>query len=426
MSNLVKRGVPLAWGDWRDFDSTFQHPEETPLASGWNPSNSPTPAYSLNNELVFAGGSGAAGIPGSWSYEFQPFTANWGIEFDYKATLNLSGAQNGTFYALVGGSWTTRNVVSFFFPPTSLAFRLFHQNPVSGSVDRVELYRINENSLGSLLASADLPGGSSWWGSWHSIRVWFDADKDVRVWIDGQLMIFYTLPSNVRASDGARAFNFIHQIQSQLGYLRNFRLYDRVYDRAWSSVFYDDFNRANGAVGNGWTVLGSNSSIQSNSYTKTGTTDGSSAILRDSGISNGRVRVEGVVGGSLGINNNADSSLIACSNAIGTQGLSANIFGNKVYISRFSSALSGNPPSFTDLASQTSGVSISNGDTIAFNVRDGIAWIEQNGDVILHATNVHAVVPATNQYAGARVERVGFPGFTNSNSWNSIRLLQAA
>jgi hypothetical protein len=187
----------------------------------------------------------------------------------------------------------------------------------------------------------------------------------------------------------------------------------------WASFFYDDFNRANGAPANGWTALGTEAQIVSNRLDMTGATDKSSAVIRDSGTATGKMRVEGTIRSPSVF---ADCGLQVCTNAAGTQGVSANFFANKVFISRFSTSLNGNP-TFTDLGpgNTSLGGDITDGEVMSLSIRNGTAWIERGGASIYSATDANVVVPATNQYAGARVERAPFSQV--SGKWDDVRIL---
>lgn len=350
---------------------------------------------------------------GGESYEFMPFTENSGLELAIWNPVTGVAAQGFSVYmtnswAEIGAAFT--NVVGI---------RLMHA-PASGG-DTIQIAEF-DNTFSFNNSRATFTSPVAFNGNVLNLQIWVDQDQFLRVWLNGTYLGAAMVSTAFKLGPGRRAVRFLNTCTNDV-WVRRIYHHDRTGTFPAPSVYgnqvlFDDFNRANGAVGNGWTVLGSAGQIVSNSYATTGGTDGSRAIIRDTGISNGRQRVEAVVGGALGPNNSADSSLLLCGNSAGTQGLACNVFGNAAYISRYSSSLSGSSPTFTDLASQPD-LTINNGDTLAFNVYDGAAWLQQNGTGILFAVNVNDVVPASNSWAGLRVERAPF---NDSLSWNDCRI----
>ena len=151
----------------------------------------------------------------------------------------------------------------------------------------------------------------------------------------------------------------------------------------------------------------------------TGTTDGGGSILRTTGVTTGKQRVEGVLASNPSNTANADSRLFLLSNVGGTQGYCARINGNKIAISRYSSALTGNPPTFAEQCHTVNLPSnIVSGQTIAFNASNDHLWVERNGEIIIGT--LRNTVPNTNPYAGAGVSR---SVFANSAGWNDLRIL---
>lgn len=424
MSFLLRRNRPKAWAYWHDLDATTTGvPNQSPVTQPWGQWNTSQSADRVSNELVFQGAGSSLFNAGGWAYEHQPFTSYWGCDFDINPSLNNT-VQAQFFGAIVDWPWS-KNKSSL---RQALIFEIFHNSPLltGGEFNRVMIKKLLPSTLEEVVAQSDLPGGNSWWNAstWHTISVLVDGDQDFRVFVDGAMFLFCRVSSGYTPSPGRRSFNFTNRLFN-VTKMRNFKLYDREPDLLWSSIFFDDFNRAGPAVGNGWTQVGANASIQSNAWVTTGTTDGGRAILRDTGISNGRMRVEGTLSANPSNTNNADNRLILCGNSTaGTQGLVARINGNQVRIARFSSALSGNPPTFTQLSVNSDlSSNIVSGNTIGFNVRDGYAWIDRNGEPLLFAGNVHSVVPSTNQFGGLGVAR---SAFADSAPWTDARILQAA
>ncbi|MGY4103405.1 hypothetical protein ACW2Q0_28160 [Nocardia sp. R16R-3T] len=363
---------------------------------------------------------------GGESYEFMPFTSSSGL--DLRIWNPVTGVAAQAFSVYMTNSWA--EIGAAFI--NCVGIRFMHAPATyGGSGNAIQICEF-ANPFSFSNARATFLSPIDFNGTYLRIKIWVDDDQFIRVWMNDTYLGSGLISDGFKLGPGRRCVRFLNSCLNDV-WISNANggesapaLYH--YDRPTSfpastvygtSVFYDDFNRANGAVGNGWTVLGSAGQIVSNSYATTGGTDGSRAIIRNTGITNGRQRVEAVVGGALGPNNSADSSLLLCGNSAGTQGLACNVFGNAAYISRYSSSLSGSSPTFTDFASRTD-LTINNGDTLAFNVYDGAAWLEQNGTRRLYAVNVNDVVPASNSWGGLRVERAPF---NDSLSWNDCRIL---
>ncbi|WP_280455632.1 hypothetical protein [Nocardia brasiliensis] len=415
MSWMLVRSVPRKLAGWQFPDSTT-----TPgaLKQPFKHLGDGTPA-DINASLELHIPSNFSSTNGGGeSYEFMPFTENSGLEVDIWHPVTGLAAQY--FSVLLTNTWTNPSA-----PYANVVGVRFKHAPAAGG-DTIEISQYSSPySFSSALATFTSPVAFD--GNVLNLKLWVDDDQFLRVWLNNTYLGAAIVESAFKLAPGKRGVRFFNNATNDTWIRRIFH-YDRPGSFPASSVFntevlFDDYNRANGAVGNGWTQLGTNAGIVSNSWATTGTTDGSRAVIRDSGITNGRQRVEGVVGGAIGPSNSADSSLVLCSNSTGTVGLVANSFGNAVNISRFSTSLSGSSPTFTTLAPNPGGITISNGDLLAFNVYDGAAWLERNGVRILYAVNVNDVVPASNSWIGQRVERAPF---SNSHSWNSCRIMAAA
>ncbi|MGN2634639.1 hypothetical protein ACTD5D_39700 [Nocardia takedensis] len=414
MGNLLKRHPARVRAGWfEDFDRAPENPIRQPWKK-WGTVGDATLNALGEMELPPVSGTNLGG----YSYEFQAYDKHYGME--YEVWWPVIGAGESALSLFIMPNWAKSGTDW----NNTLGIRLFHQPVGSGDTVRIQQWG------GLLTTSTDVAVGDSpvaFNGNTLRLQVAVDDEKFVRAYLNDSLVCSGTLAAAFATVEGRRGMNFMNQ-SAVRAYFRNTRIVDRTAlfpaAPAWNEIFVDDFNRANNAtIGNGWTKIGNNAGIVSNSFATTGTTDGSRAVLRDTANTSGRARIEGVVGGAIGPNTNADSSLILCGNAAGTVGLAANIFADEVYISRYSTILSGNPPTFTNLAGRTTGIDIAAGDVIAFCVWDGAAWIEHNGARILYALGVNAVVPATNTWSGGRVERTSF---ANSHSWNSLRILNAA
>ncbi|MGW5520012.1 hypothetical protein [Nocardia africana] len=410
MSFLLRRNLPLAYAGWYD---SFERPVENPVGWPWVHLGDGTPAdintlgelHVPQNSLTTNGGGE--------SYEFMPFTPNSGLELEMFWPVGGAAAQSYDFYFT--DTWA--NIGATF--QNAVGIRLFYRIGAAGGPNVYVGEYPSMWQLGTIRATFTPPAGA--FGGTVTLRVWFDDDQWVRVWVNGTYLGSATLDPGYKLGPGRRCLRMVNGTFAD-GYIRWINHYDRPSsippNTVWQSQFFDDFNRSDGAVGNGWTQLGTAAAISSGSWAKNGTADESCGLIRDTGNTSGRMRIEATVGGASGINNTSDSGLVLCSNAAGTQGLSANIFGNQIFLSQFSSSLSGNP-TFTDQSSISSGVTVNTGDKIAFTVYNGIAWIEINGTRRLYSGAANNTVPATNSWAGLRVERASS---NYSNSWNDVRI----
>ncbi|PPJ31854.1 hypothetical protein C5E45_32710 [Nocardia nova] len=351
---------------------------------------------------------------GGESYAFQPITSSWGFDTEFWWPVGGAAAQSFDFYFT--DSWVNRGAAF----TNCVGIRFFYR--ITGDTIYVGEFPAMIQP-GSLLG--DWPPPVSFNGHTLTLRVWVEDDRWVRVWLNNTYLGSVTLDQTYYFGPNRRCLRMVNASFSDM-WMRWLYHYDRPatlpQPGVWNSqIFYDDFNRANGQVDNGWTVFGTAGQIVSNSYATTGTTDGSRGILRSTGVTNGRIRIEATLGGAIAPNNTADSSLILCANTGGTQGLAVNIFGNKLYLSRWSGSLTS--PTFTDFGLPTNGVTVSSGDVVAFSLWDGIGWLEVNGQRRLYAATMNDVVPASNPAAGLRVERTSF---NNSASFNDVRILTAA
>ncbi|WP_109527282.1 MULTISPECIES: hypothetical protein [Nocardia] len=407
MSFLLRRSVPRAWAGWRDDFNTY------PVGNIQRPwvhlADGTVAQFNSSGELRlpanFFSGNG-----GGESYEFQPFTPNWGMEYEIWWPVTGVASQGFTMYftdswARIGGAFA--NMVGV---------RMLHD------VTR-DYLQLSEFTDGWSVAQPN--------GAWDSpvvyngndlhVKIWVENDTWVRIWVNDIYVGSSMITPAFKLGPDRRCLRTLNTSLADV-YMRWIDHYDRPPSvpnmSVWSSILFDDFNRADGAVGSPWTQLGTNAGIVSNSWSTTGTTDGSRGLLWNTTLTGGKVRVEATVGGNLAPHATAASSLIVCSNSAGTQGLCANIYSGSVYISRFSTAISGTP-TMTDFQALTSGVSIASGDKLAFCVYNGFTFLEKNGTPIIYAGNAHGTVPASNTYAGLRVGRTSG---NNSNSWNDVRI----
>jgi hypothetical protein len=325
-------------------DAAHSRPDENPIQKPWRRTNSNRSVWLQGNELRIADYSETILQLGGVSYERMAFTQNWGAEFD----LNIDGniIQEQFWGAAISPSWASvaftdiaeRPIVTVYRPATSSVTQL-----------RIIVYHAG-NTIETLATTGTFTGLMN--RAWYQFRLLVDRDRLVRVYINNVLRLQYWLPAQYAAGAGVRALNFLNQTSAQ-SYQRNFWLFDQRSQfqtlTAWTSFLSDAFGRPDGVPGNGWTQAGTAGQLVSGSYATTGTTDGSRAIVRDSGNTSGIQRIVGVIGGAIAPNTGADASLMLRINAAGTEGLAANIYSNKIYVARFTGSLTS--PTMADYTS---------------------------------------------------------------------------
>lgn len=410
MSFLLRR-TGRAWAGWRDLDTLHSRPDENPVQPPWKATNSSRSVWLENNVLKINDGLSTPMQLGGVSYWQMPFTQNWGCQMD----LNIDGniIQEQFWAACISPSWTS----VAFTDLKELPMVAIYRGPFSGTAAVVILVYHDLNFHDLLAQSEQFSGLMN--RLTYQLRILVDRDRLLRVYIDGVLRMQYWLSSSMASGPGRRALNFLNQT-SAWSEQRNFILFDQPSDfnsvAPWTSVFYDDFNRADGSPGNGWTTQGSNAGIVGNSWSVTGTSDSSTGLIRDTGVTSGIQRVEAVVGGNFGPGTGADASLVARTNATASEGVSANFYSNHIYLSHWTGSL--DSPTWIDYM-DTAEVPVSAGATVALCCSAQAAWVEVNGQIAVMA-DLNGRVTLTNSWAGLRVSR---RSSTNANSWNDVRLL---
>lgn len=395
MSFLIRRNLPLAWAGWRD---DFARAPENPLQHPWKHLGGGESYINDVEELVVT--EQAVNPDGRGpSFEWMPFTPNWGFEMEF--WYPVEGLDNQNFLVAFTNTWV--NVESTYLHAPLVVFR---HNGFGGGQS---VWYTEADSMFSEFVSRSkqwsTPVGFT--GTTLTLRVWVENDEYMRIWLNGNYVGSSMVSPDYALGPGRRCVRFINRSYCNV-WIRWVHSFDRPGTvppkTVWSSIFYDDFNRSDGAVGNGWTQLGTDAGIVSSRYTHTGTSTNSVGLIRDVGDLVGRARIEAIVRNPSSA---ADGSLMLFCNSAGTQALVANVYSNHIYLGRMTSSVNGTP-SFFDF--QDIGVTVSDGDKLTFSVYSEICWLEINDVPVLYAGNVHSVVPDTNQYAGLRVRRDGSDG----------------
>lgn len=402
---LLRRNLPLAWAGWYDDFTSYSvgtiQPPWVHLGDGT------TADIDVLHRLHIPSNFATSNVGGE-SYEFMPFTPNWGLELSFE--FPVTGLAGQGFSVYLTDSWT--KIGATF--ANCIGVRMLHDPALfSDSVQVTEFD--SPTSANFSFTRWDSPVTFN--GTVLNLRVWVDEDQFIRVWLQDTYLGSVMVTSAYKFSPTRRCVRFSNVALCDV-WVHSVDHYDRPGSfpnaNVWSSIFYDDFARPDGAVGNGWTQSGSDAQLTSGVWVHTGGTDDSCAILRDTGLTGGKVRVMGTVRSP---NGTADCSLYALANSAGTQALAANIYNNKIYISRLSGSLTS--PTWNDYTALTSGVAVNDGDQIALGVYGDLAWIEQNGTRVAYASGISTLIPATNSLAGARVSH---SSLNASGGWDDIRI----
>ncbi|MFE7717472.1 hypothetical protein ACFU44_00295 [Nocardia rhizosphaerihabitans] len=399
MSFLLRRNNPLAWAGWYD---SFQRPPENPIKWPWVHIGDGDKIFINELEELVIPSNFVTSNAGGASYEFEPFTPNWGLEFEFFWPVSGLAIQAIQIcltesWAKVGAQYENISVVRLLHEAAQHSIRVSQfPNPWTSGSDKAV---INVSSMS---------------GSTQILRVWFENDEWIRIWLNGNYIGSATLDAGYKAGPTRRCIRISNTSMTGF-YIRQLNTYDRPPavppKTVWTEIHSDDFERPDGAVGNGWTQFGTDAAIVSGTYAHTGTNNNNVGLLRSTGITSGRVRIEATVGTASAIG----SGLLLCCNAAADQSLIASFQSGHVWISRMTSSVNG-APTYVDF--HDIGVTVNTGDQVAFSVYNGFAWFEVNGVPKLYSGNVNVVVPVTNQFAGLRVQRSD----SNSTPFRDVRI----
>jgi len=421
---LLKRGRALSKQGWKPDLSVNQNPPLQP----WRPWGDMTNADITGGKLIIrdSGSFWGLGPRGGWGSEYFPLTGNWGLE--WSMNMNSIGILGGrTFSIYLGKNWV------YGGDPTAVKyqvlFRWEHYTTEDSEGETEDHYAASlflddkDSVIDSPRKATYDMGSLSNLMNPHTWRIKCVNDNTLILWMDGIVRWVYTIPASLEGGGFLRGPGLRAQAMRASfceAEIENWYIYDYVLPPpTWDSdLFYDNFNRSDGAPANGWTTVGSNVTITSNSLgISTGfLSDGSRGAWRNaSPATSGDMRLSVTVGGTHGVSSAQASSVIGRMNAAGNLGIALNIFSNKLYIAKFSGSLSS--PTFVDYG--TDNVTISNGDVLDFCFNDDECWVERGGVTLLYADGINAHSPATNWYYGLRFSR---GAFVNSNSFNDFRL----
>ncbi|MGW5920850.1 hypothetical protein ACWFPY_17845 [Nocardia fluminea] len=406
----------------------FSRADENPPKQPWRPWGDMTPADITDGKLYIRDSASFFGLGprGGWGSEYFPLTANWGLEWSMKMTDTSLVAQD-YFTIFLGKNWV------YGGDPTAVKYQVslkWEHYVTTDSNDNRENHWVASMWLDDKDSGIDVErkvsfdmGNSATFYGTHNWRVKCVNDNTFILWMDGIVRWVYTIPASLEGGGFRRGPGLRAQAMRSAfcdTEIENWFVYDYVAPPpTWSAdEFYDNFNRANGAPGNGWTTVGANVVINGNSLGLAGglLADGSRGAWRSSDpASSGHMRLSVTLGGAHGVASAQASSVIGRMNAAGNIGIALNIFSNKIYIAKFSGSLSS--PTWSDMG--TDDLTLNNGDVVDFILNDDEAWAEYNGEILLYVDGINAHSPPTNRYYGTRFNR---GAFVNSVAFNDFRV----
>ena len=417
MSFLLRRNRPLAYSGWYD---DFNRADEDPIKQPWGANGGfATAKVRLKNNALEQDAGYLAPL-GAVSYEFQPFTKNWGFEFNLLALAGGLGAQQ--FQVFLGGSWAKQE--GGFVNSSALQF--FYRT--GGLTNIFGIYEFKDIvTVGRALQQNNLPGGSAWWYNAHNIRGWVDDDRHVRVWIDGKLWAAGSFKGAHVMSEGRRAVNFNNQLLTT-SQIDTYKLYDRPTDLLWTPVLYEDnFNRPNNAsLGADWAKLGrTGTAIATNSLAYTSTADNPSWANNVNPMPTPDCRIATIVGGHRAPVNAENymryQRINARINPGRTNFISAWWSREKMALVRGKVQMNNTayPSNGWDLIDDQENGSypILDGDEIALCLKGNDAWIEHNGDMRMGADITGLTDLSNDRGWGLGLDRANF---ASSGSFDNV------
>ena len=406
MSFLLRRNLPLAYAEWHEDFSGYA---VGPIVQPWVHLGDGSPADIDSLHRLHIPSNYLTVDAGGESYEFEPFTPNWGVEMDL--LFPVTGIASQTFSMYLTDSWA--KIGGAF--QDCVGIRLVHAPVVGG--DRVQVIEFKDPlSVNFSFTAWNSPVTFN--GNALSLGVWVDDDQFVRVWLNGTYLGSVVVDAGYRFTDTRRCVRFLDAALCDV-WVTRVDHYDRPSSfpslNSWTEqIFVDDFERSDGAVGGDWTQYGSDAQLSGGVWVHTGGTDDSCAIVRGTGIANNPVRITGTIRSP---NNTADCSLYLLANTSTPAALAANVYGNKVYLSVLSGSFTS--PTWHDLSSRTSGISVADGDRIGLGVYGSVAFLEVNGERVAYAIDIGSAISLANSGAGARVSH---RSFNASGGWDDIRI----
>lgn len=419
MSFLVRRNLQKFAGWYDDFARASENPVKPPwvtLDGG--------PTTSLNSAsggTLFIPDNFGANIGGP-SYEFQPFTPNWGFEMQISWPNGIPIGQAFAIYFT--DSWT---VVGPGFQD-GMGIRFANNAGRSVLINHFENLSDFNPPMRTFPVTFDYPDGP------FTMRLWCDGDQWCRLWVNNVYYGTWRVEAGFEFHDDRRCVRFNNNSATGASL---FWLYH--YDRpplppyrfnSWTSDFFDDFNRTtSGTVGNGWAEYGANIGILTNNSVgiEAGAGNGDRGCWQSGNpTNNGNQRIEIVLGGGVNVMQvDQDTSVLMRVNSAGTAGLIVSVTRDIISLYRWTGNLAANSFTFTLMESKNDlRAQMAVGVKYAFSVVEDTLWVSvvSTGEVIFMAWGVDTVVPNTNAYHGIKMERVSSINSPSINEYQAFSL----
>jgi hypothetical protein len=417
---LLKRGKKAA-KQGRLFNFSTM-PNQNPIQQPWSMWGNPDRPHKIEGgQLVLQDvqdwlfGNETGGL----SNEYIPLTSDWAIEFN----MGLSALpETGNFQIFFDRPWSDKNTA---YARKRIKINWDHwttgdDEDIGGKSHHYGI-RIYQQNLDDFLAAppiATITSTLAFLTAYHTYKIRFIADQVLLFYIDGVVQKFLFIAPEFRPVPARRGFNLVPiKLTARMNW---FHVYDQVtvHPAAWANQFVDGFNRGDGPPGNGWTTVGANVVVRTNTLSIASgfLTDGSRGAWRSSDpLPTGNMRLSVIFGGVLGVNGSLDTAVVGRMNSAGNIGISFNFYQGAVYISKFTGSLSS--PGIVDLG-QSTDVTIANDVPYYCYCFGDEAWVENSsGALIAYAEGINAHSPETNRYYGTRFRR---GSFANSASINDF------
>ncbi|MGW1740046.1 hypothetical protein ACWCPQ_14680 [Nocardia sp. NPDC001965] len=400
---LLRRNLPLAWAGWYDDFTAYG---VTSLRQPWKHLGDGVVAdYNALGELHIPANY-FTNNGGGESYEFQPFTPNWGLEFEVWWPVEGLAAQS--FTCFITDSWA--RVGALF--QNLVGIQLRHTD-VGGDT-------IGINGYANIIGFNDHEGQwaqTAFKGKYTTVRIWVENDEFIRLWVDGVLTGTFQLTNpTYKLGPDRRCVRFLNAALCDC-WMRWIDHYDRTPSippkTVWSQVHYDNFDGRSGNQDgvNGWTQLGTNAGVVDDAWSTINTVNGGRALLWDTGNTSGKVRIEATV---KSVATGVYQGLVLGTNAAGTTGLIARVRNGDLILGYFTTALSNDQPTWGSFRNVASGLSA--GSKVALTMHNGMVWIEVDGVPKLYAVSDTYV---SQTRAGLWVSRISG---ANSGAWDDVRI----
>ena len=433
MSYLIRR-TNKALAGWEDKLTGKAAPV---MDQPWRPWGDPRTVSRSTRGMVLGndGGWFQPEANGGMGYEFQPLTRNWEIEF--KRELS-SYTQDGEFRVYLDKNWTAGNGAGTTRYQTylSLEHSTKKEEEDDGTVTTTvtRYMRLNLRDTNGFIFFQGAGGDAyslskAQWDNGFSVKIRVYRDSLIIGWVDGIRALFYDITDpKYNFTGGGRSGNFA-QIRGPVNTVSNFLTRDvQGLPSNKFQIFYDDFNRGNGPLGNGWSQAGSDFGINKEAMSMQEPFLAPSAGHRfawQSRQTNTRdQRIEVTYGGGTGDPTDASPSyIIMRANSSFTRGFAFRIQRQEIAFGTVDLNSGNTSVTWNQLWYHKTPDIMFNGHKFAFNIAGDMAWVDRidggRQQCVFWCDRLDTLMPATNRSFGAIIAR---SLFINSVPFNDFRV----